>query len=131
MNYKYENYPYFEINQGLYPNREQQLNFIRSYLNTDNKSKRQIERDVDTKLIEKHMLIEVNYFALAAHFFWSLWAICQASSNAHKKFSFLVNIGKQKMSLCVFIGFNFVYFSIWRSSLCKEWKSIFSTKNVC
>jgi hypothetical protein len=103
MNYKYEKYPYFGIDQGVYPNREQQLNFIRSYLNTDNK---------DTKLIEKNMLIEVNYFALAAHFFWSLWAICQASSNAHKKFSFLVNIGKKKMSLAFFIGFNFVYFSI-------------------
>jgi choline/ethanolamine kinase len=85
INYKCDKYPYFTIDERLYPTREQQLNFIQSYLTEYNRLK-----SIDPGQTEETLLKEANYFALAAHFFWILWAICQAPY-AQKKFSFLVS----------------------------------------
>ena len=65
MNNNYEEYPYFQCDYKLYPNREKQLFFIRSYLGRD------LSEDEEDKI-----LFEVNVFALASHFFWSLWSVC-------------------------------------------------------
>nr|XP_057931335.1 choline/ethanolamine kinase isoform X2 [Doryrhamphus excisus] len=74
--YTYNKWPFYKATPDDYPSREQQLIFIRSYLNElrgegsgDNVDQRQIEED---------MIIEANRYALASHFLWGLWSIIQA-----------------------------------------------------
>ncbi|XP_072452503.1 choline/ethanolamine kinase isoform X2 [Notamacropus eugenii] len=73
--YSYEESPYFLMEPGNYPNREQQLHFIRNYLSVIQRGKT-LSPEEQTKLEEK-MLVEANRFALASHFFWGLWSILQ------------------------------------------------------
>jgi hypothetical protein len=88
----YDQYPYFQCNYNAYPNRDQQLHFIRSYV----RECLDYNVNVNKKLFdEEKILIEANYFALASHFFWSVWAICQAAATKIQ-FSYLVSINKQK-----------------------------------
>ena len=75
----YDKYPYFKCDYSLYPNREQQLKFIRSYLGMDINEN---EEDI--------YLREANTFALASHFFWALWSVCHTPSSIF--FSNLVRI---------------------------------------
>ncbi|XP_054633708.1 choline/ethanolamine kinase [Dunckerocampus dactyliophorus] len=74
--YTYNKWPFYKATPEDYPSREQQLIFIRSYLNEhraggsgDNVDQRQVEED---------MIIEANRYALASHFLWGLWSIIQA-----------------------------------------------------
>ncbi|XP_070283777.1 choline kinase alpha isoform X3 [Myotis yumanensis] len=75
--YNYEKYPFFRANLGKFPTRKQQLHFISSYLAA---SLNEIENlsNEEKFIIEEEMLVEVNRFALASHFFWALWSIVQA-----------------------------------------------------
>ena len=83
-------FPFFICNPHLYPNREQQLNFIRSYIKEYIEINKQTEIDYSL-LNEEKILIEANYYSLASNFFWSIWAICQASATKIQ-FSYLVSI---------------------------------------
>lgn len=108
FNNNYENYPYFQYNYELYPNREQQINFLSAYVKqfkeeTEKMSKNDILIDetnqenenadtdnnnnegnplsrYDERYLDMEQLIkEANHFALASHLFWIFWAICQAN----------------------------------------------------
>ena len=93
FNNNYENYPYFEYNYELYPNREQQLNFLSAYIESFRKETRvqtqtnPSNTDIDTNNNDddcrndlEHLLKEANYFALLSHLFWAFWSTCQASA---------------------------------------------------
>jgi len=68
-------WPFFLVDFTLYPNREQQVNFLSSYLNaTQSFSNENLNQ----------LMKEANYFSLAAYFFWTLWAINMATSTAIK-----------------------------------------------
>ena len=86
----YDQFPFFKYNPQLYPNREQQLNFIRSYIKEYIEINKQAEIDYKLLDVEK-ILIEANFYSLASNFFWSIWAICQASATKIQ-FSYLVSI---------------------------------------
>lgn len=75
--YTYENYPFFTADSQKYPTREQQLHFISSYLATFQNDFGNLSRE-EKSTIEEEMLLEINRFALASHFFWGLWSIVQA-----------------------------------------------------
>jgi choline/ethanolamine kinase len=108
MNNNYEHHPYFQYDYDLFPNREQQLNFIRAYIKQFRRTIQaryaqrvgEISGDtvnydesvevelnsmakayLDSKnLDEEHLIKEANYFALASNFFWIQWSILQASA---------------------------------------------------
>lgn len=100
MNNNYDKHPYFQYNYELYPNREQQLNFIRAYIQQFKSSMRVQDLDETTTseddvsqrvfLNEEHLIKEANYFALASHIFWANWSIYQAAS-CKIKFEYLVS----------------------------------------
>ncbi|KAI2653401.1 Choline kinase alpha [Labeo rohita] len=71
--YTYDQWPFYKAKVENYPNRQQQLHFIRHYL-----SERGGAAPADQARIEEDMLIEANRFALASHFLWGLWSIIQA-----------------------------------------------------
>ncbi|XP_021120149.1 choline kinase alpha isoform X4 [Heterocephalus glaber] len=75
--YTYEKYPFFRANSQKYPTRKQQLHFISSYLATFQNDFGNLSSE-EKSTIEEEMLLEVNRFALASHFFWGLWSIVQA-----------------------------------------------------
>ncbi|XP_004627188.1 choline kinase alpha isoform X2 [Octodon degus] len=75
--YTYEKYPFFRANSQKYPTRKQQLHFISSYLTTFQNEFGNLSSE-EKSTIEEEMLLEVNRFALASHFFWGLWSIVQA-----------------------------------------------------
>ncbi|XP_078587897.1 ethanolamine kinase 1-like isoform X1 [Branchiostoma floridae x Branchiostoma japonicum] len=67
-----------EVDYSLYPDREFQLAWLRSYLQYFHADRPQpvTDREVET------LYIQVNKFALASHFFWGLWALIQARFSA-------------------------------------------------
>lgn len=76
-------WPFYKVHFQSYPNGKQQRNFLKSYAdalisNQDESIDDEIPIDRD-ELIE-HLMKEANYFALASHFFWALWAINMAIS---------------------------------------------------
>uniref|UniRef100_A0A8C1QZQ4 ethanolamine kinase n=1 Tax=Cyprinus carpio TaxID=7962 RepID=A0A8C1QZQ4_CYPCA len=71
--YTYDQWPFYKAKVENYPNRQQQLHFIRHYL-----SERRGVAPADQARIEEDMIIEANRFALASHFLWGLWSIIQA-----------------------------------------------------
>lgn len=75
--YSYEKYPFFRANILKYPNRKQQLHFISSYLAAFHNEFENFSNE-EKSIIEEEMLVEVNRFALASHFFWGLWSVVQA-----------------------------------------------------
>ncbi|XP_054581575.1 choline kinase alpha isoform X2 [Eptesicus fuscus] len=75
--YNYEKYPFFRANLGKFPTRKQQLHFISSYLAAFPNEFENLSNE-EKFIIEEEMLVEVNRFALASHFFWALWSIVQA-----------------------------------------------------
>ncbi|XP_029471332.1 choline/ethanolamine kinase [Rhinatrema bivittatum] len=74
--YTYDKWPFYKSSPSNYPNRDQQLLFIRHYLLefSGNSGKTAEEQSQ----IEEAMIVEINRFALASHFFWGLWSILQA-----------------------------------------------------
>ncbi|XP_006171419.1 choline kinase alpha [Tupaia chinensis] len=75
--YNYEKYPFFKANIQKYPTRKQQLHFISSYLSAFRNDFENLSSE-EKSIIEEEMLLEINRFALASHFFWGLWSIVQA-----------------------------------------------------
>ncbi|XP_055987613.1 choline kinase alpha isoform X2 [Sorex fumeus] len=75
--YSCEKFPFFRASPHRYPSREQQLHFISSYLTTFHEEFANLS-DEEKSRMEEDMLVEVNRFALASHFFWGLWSIVQA-----------------------------------------------------
>lgn len=83
--YKCDEPPYFIANLDNYPNREEQLRFIRAYLEIDSDGVSHLGNGFGdcngvTKQteLEESMLLEANVYALASHFMWGLWAIVQS-----------------------------------------------------
>ncbi|XP_043915379.1 choline kinase alpha [Protopterus annectens] len=77
FDYSCEQFPFFKANLSNYPTREQQLNFISSYLTAADNGYAQLTNEEKSRM-ENEMLTEVNRFALASHFFWGLWSTVQA-----------------------------------------------------
>ncbi|XP_045342076.1 choline kinase alpha isoform X13 [Leopardus geoffroyi] len=75
--YNYEKYPFFRANILKYPTKRQQLHFISNYLAAFQNEFENLSNE-EKCIIEEEMLLEVNRFALASHFFWGLWSIVQA-----------------------------------------------------
>ncbi|NWR60840.1 CHKA kinase, partial [Bucorvus abyssinicus] len=75
--YTYEKYPFFKASVLKYPSKKQQLHFISSYLAAFQEGFEHLSNEEKSRL-EEEVLIEVNRFALASHFFWGLWSIIQA-----------------------------------------------------
>ncbi|XP_062475137.1 choline kinase alpha-like isoform X2 [Pezoporus occidentalis] len=75
--YTYEKYPFFKASFLKYPSKNQQLRFISSYLSAFHDGFENLSNEEKSKL-EEEVLIEVNRFALASHFFWGLWSVIQA-----------------------------------------------------
>lgn len=71
--YTHDQWPFFKANLDNYPNRQQQLHFIRNYL-----SECEDNAPEDQAKIEEDIIIEANRYALASHFLWGLWSIIQA-----------------------------------------------------
>ncbi|XP_054998114.1 choline kinase alpha isoform X3 [Sorex araneus] len=75
--YSCEKFPFFRASPHQYPSREQQLHFISSYLAAFQEEFASLSSEERSRM-EEDMLVEVNRFALASHFFWGLWSIVQA-----------------------------------------------------
>ncbi|XP_006860898.1 PREDICTED: choline kinase alpha isoform X2 [Chrysochloris asiatica] len=75
--YTYETYPFFRANILKYPTKKQQLHFLSHYLAAFQGEFENLSNE-EKSTIEDEMLVEVNRFALASHFFWGLWSIVQA-----------------------------------------------------
>ncbi|TRY62409.1 hypothetical protein DNTS_031822 [Danionella cerebrum] len=71
--YTYDQWPFYKAKVENYPNREQQLHFIRHYL-----SEMGGVSPADQARTEEAMILEANRYALASHFLWGLWSIIQA-----------------------------------------------------
>ncbi|KAM4783143.1 choline/ethanolamine kinase isoform 3-T3 [Cyanocitta cristata] len=84
--YGHEAWPFFRAQPEHYPSRQQQLHFIRRYLAEQRSGprgdagpgERQREEEEEEEEEERKMLLEIERFALASHFFWGLWSIVQA-----------------------------------------------------
>ncbi|XP_006816045.1 choline/ethanolamine kinase-like [Saccoglossus kowalevskii] len=73
--------PYYKYDPENYPNKEQQLRFIRAYLNSFDNAMNDLEsRETE----EVKMLTEIKRFSMLSHFFWVLWAIIQGKKSQHK-----------------------------------------------
>lgn len=70
--YTHEQQPFFTAQHHNYPSREQQLLFIRNYLQTYRKTVQNYDAD------EVDLLKEVQAFTLASHLFWGLWSTVNA-----------------------------------------------------
>ncbi|XP_028651909.1 choline kinase alpha [Erpetoichthys calabaricus] len=75
--YTYDKFPFFKASLRSYPTKAQQLHFFTSYLAESDEGFLHLSKDDQIK-IKEEMLLEVNRFALASHFFWGLWSIIQA-----------------------------------------------------
>ncbi|XP_069485557.1 choline/ethanolamine kinase isoform X2 [Ambystoma mexicanum] len=75
--YTYDKWPFYKASLENYPNREQQLHFIRHYLKANSTSGGALSIE-EQDCMQEQMIVEINRFALASHFFWGLWSIVQA-----------------------------------------------------
>ncbi|XP_007895485.1 ethanolamine kinase 1 [Callorhinchus milii] len=64
-----------EVNYSLYPDKTVQMEWLRTYLEAL-KEYKSFCTDITEKEIEV-LYIQVNFFSLASHFFWALWALIQ------------------------------------------------------
>ncbi|XP_067914996.1 ethanolamine kinase 1 isoform X2 [Heterodontus francisci] len=65
-----------EVDYSLYPDKNVQLQWLKSYLEAL-KEYKGLSAEVTDKEVEV-LYFQVNLFALASHFFWGLWALIQA-----------------------------------------------------
>jgi len=70
-----------EVDYNLYPKRDHQLKWIAVYLEEAAKLRGEVNPNISEAEIEK-LYVQANHFALAAHFYWSLWALVQAHFSA-------------------------------------------------
>lgn len=90
--YNYEKYPFFRANILKYPTKKQQLHFISNYLAAFPNEYENLSNE-EKSVIEEEMLVEINRFALASHFFWGLWSIIQAKISSIE-FGYMVRLGQ-------------------------------------
>ncbi|KAK6472814.1 choline kinase alpha-like isoform X1 [Huso huso] len=95
--YTYDKFPFFKASFNNYPTKTQQLHFIASYLAESDSGFENLSNEDQTKLQEE-MLVEVNRFALASHFFWGLWSIIQARISS-------IEFGYMEYALARFDGY--------------------------
>jgi hypothetical protein len=89
-------WPFFKVDFTLYPNKDQQINFLSSYIDAQIQSE---NNSINREELINQIMKEANYFALASNFFWTLWAINMATSTAIK-FGYMVGkYLKEKFSL--------------------------------
>ncbi len=97
MNNNHEEHPYFQYNFDLYPNEQQQENFIQAYINELNTDQVEFKSDnrpsYHSNLTLEDLIKEANHFALASNLFWAFWGVCQAS-NCKIKFEYLVRLSQ-------------------------------------
>ncbi|XP_020083460.1 probable ethanolamine kinase isoform X2 [Ananas comosus] len=67
----FNEYAGFDCDYSLYPDKDRQYHFLRSYLQPDKPD------EVPDKDLEA-LHIETNTFRLASHIYWALWALIQA-----------------------------------------------------
>ncbi|XP_037624430.1 ethanolamine kinase 2 isoform X2 [Sebastes umbrosus] len=65
-----------ELDYGLYPSREMQMDWLKVYLKAYKLFTKKTE-EVSPRELET-LYVQVNKFALASHFFWGFWALIQA-----------------------------------------------------
>ncbi|BFZ15905.1 hypothetical protein BsWGS_18945 [Bradybaena similaris] len=65
------------VNYDLYPSPEEQLPWLRYYLECKAKAEGKSDREVTDRDVER-LYIQANSCACAAHFFWAVWALLQA-----------------------------------------------------
>ncbi|XP_052008118.1 choline kinase alpha [Xyrauchen texanus] len=75
--YTFDKFPFFKTNTKNYPTKAQQMHFFQSYLLESDIGFETLSEEHQLKL-QEDMLVEVNRFALASHFFWGLWSMIQA-----------------------------------------------------
>ncbi|XP_051953640.1 choline kinase alpha-like isoform X2 [Xyrauchen texanus] len=75
--YTFDKIPFFKTNTKNYPTKAQQMHFFQRYLLESDTGFETLSEEDQLKLKED-MLVEVNRFALASHFFWGLWSMIQA-----------------------------------------------------
>ncbi|XP_050436021.1 choline/ethanolamine kinase isoform X2 [Adelges cooleyi] len=70
--YDYTNtkYPHYSVNRELYPTKDQQVEFLKRYLQC-------MGSDEPLELI----LNEVRHFALASHLFWGIWSVVNSRTS--------------------------------------------------
>jgi len=90
-------WPFFKVDFSLYPNKDQQIHFLSSYIDAQIQSGN--NNNINREELINQIMKEANYFALASNFFWTLWSINMATSTAIK-FGYMVGIYLKK---------NFVY----------------------
>ncbi|CAL9047399.1 probable ethanolamine kinase [Musa acuminata AAA Group] len=67
----FNEYAGFDCDYSLYPDKDAQYHFFRSYLESDK------PHEVSDKDLEA-LYVETNTFRLASHIYWALWALIQA-----------------------------------------------------
>jgi len=70
--YEVDHAPYFSADMALYPNKQEQLRFIRAYLERDPQEMTPPRPD------EQQMMSEIAVYTLVSHFFWAVWSLVQA-----------------------------------------------------
>jgi hypothetical protein len=68
------------------------MNFLTSYADTLNETTTDLHSngiDFHRNELAREIMKEANYFALASHFFWTLWSINMATSTTIK-FGYMV-----------------------------------------
>lgn len=79
--YDYRNndsYPYYSMNMNDFPTKEQQLQFIQTYL-MEYDSNYVTDKDLEDKILQ-----EILAFTLASDMLWALWSIIQAQKSTIK-----------------------------------------------
>jgi hypothetical protein len=90
-------WPLFQVDYNLYPNKDQQTTFLSAYIDAVEAAQKQSTThengtpslEINRDELLKQLMKEANYFTLAAHFFWTLWAIHMATSTTIK-FGYMV-----------------------------------------
>ncbi|XP_070610701.1 choline/ethanolamine kinase isoform X3 [Erythrolamprus reginae] len=73
--YAHGEWPFYKASPENYPSTEQQLHFIRCYLQ---EAGEEADSPEEQQHLEAKMLLEISQFTLASHFFWGLWSVLQA-----------------------------------------------------
>lgn len=97
-NYHHSTDPYFKADLSAYPDKKQQMIFIREYLRekkeiNDKNTKKEgrnegvgegKDEEVEAEEDIEGLLLEANAFALASHFLWYLWSVVQSKKSTIK-----------------------------------------------
>ena len=115
-------FPFFYHDSSCYPTRDQQLNFIRAYIDETRKIRAESnqaggQEASDSDLDEERILKEANHFALASHMVAVAMSINLAASTKDK-FSHLV-IWSFELETFFLIEFS-CFFSLSRITRCPE-----------